>query len=70
MKGIIDRFEGKFALVELEDGGFIEIEIAKLPKEACEGDAIIIEEEITLDEEETKKRREEIKKIVRNFWGK
>lgn len=69
MKGIIDRFEGKFALIELEDERFIEIEMVELPKEACEGDVVIMEEEITLDEEETKKRREEMKKIVRNFWG-
>lgn len=69
MKGIIDRFEGNYALVELENGNFSEIEIAKLPKEACEGDVIIIEDEITLDVAESEKRREEIRNVTRNFWG-
>ncbi|MHC1684984.1 MAG: DUF3006 domain-containing protein [Clostridiaceae bacterium] len=73
MKGIIDRFEGNYALVELETGSYIEIKIGRLPKEACEGDVIIISDEdildeITLDEEESKKRREEIKEITRDFW--
>lgn len=69
MKGTIDRFEGNYALVELDSGNFIEIEMNRIPKEACEGDVIIIEEEITLDEIESNIRREEMKKIVRNFWG-
>lgn len=73
LKGIIDRFEGNYALVELETGSYIEIEIGRLPKEACEGDVIAISDEITLDEitldeEESKKRREEIKEITKDFW--
>ena len=31
MKGIIDRFEGKYAVVELEDGKMINIDKAQLP---------------------------------------
>lgn len=41
MKAVIDRFEGNFAVIELEDGGF-----SNLPKElvpgAKEGDIVTI----------------------------
>ena len=42
MKYTIDRFEGEFALVELEDGKTAEIPRIALPGQAKEGDIISI----------------------------
>lgn len=56
MKFTIDRFEGEFAIVELEDMTMVEIPIAVLPIEAREGDII----NISIDEDETEKRRKRI----------
>lgn len=59
VKGVIDRFEGRFALVETT-GGFKKIERAKLPDGAREGAHIMIGQDgIRLDkpaEEAAKKR--------------
>lgn len=69
MKGIIDRFEGKIAVVESEDRKMVNIERSLLPPEAQVGD--VIHEEngvIQVDAEETKRRKEEITKLTENLW--
>lgn len=68
MKGIIDRFEGCFAVVELDNGEIKDIERVKIPKEAKEGDVIDIGEEIKVDVEETKRVKDDIEKIVEDMW--
>ena len=68
MKGIIDRFEGKYAVVELEDGKMINIDKAQLPVGSKEGMVIHISENITIDIEETKKRKAEIEELTKNLW--
>ena len=40
MKGIIDRFEGDIAVIELENNEFIDINISDLPKNISTGDVI------------------------------
>ncbi|HEX3011395.1 MAG TPA: DUF3006 domain-containing protein [Syntrophomonadaceae bacterium] len=40
IKGIIDRFEGDYAVVEIE-GGMKVISRQSLPAEACEGDMVV-----------------------------
>lgn len=63
-KGIIDRFEGEYAIVEI-DGDFERIEMKKLPSNAKEGDVIIINPiSISIDQDETLKRRIKIKKLM------
>ena len=63
MKGIVDRIEGDFLVVELENGDMLDIAIERALK-AKEGDVILIEEDhITIDDEETIKRRENIKNL-------
>ena len=56
----IDRFEGKFAICEDAEGKYFAIETAELPEGAGEGDILRItdEGELTLDQEETRARRE------------
>ena len=68
MKGIIDRFEGKYAVVELEDGKMINIDKIQLPIGVEEGMVIHISESITIDIDETKKRKEEIEKLTEDLW--
>ena len=56
MKVIIDRFEGDYAIVELDEGKILELPKELIP-EAEEGDVINIE----ILKEETNKRKEQIK---------
>jgi len=69
MKVIIDRFEGDFAVCEKEDKTMIDIERNKIPDEAKEGDALLVEDsKIIIDEEETKKREERIIDLTKDLW--
>lgn len=64
MKVIIDRFEGKYAIVELEKKSTVNMPRELVPKGAKEGDVINIEINI----EETNKRKERIKKLINNLF--
>jgi hypothetical protein len=69
MKVMIDRFEGDFAVCEKEDKTMIDIERRKIPAEAKEGDALLVEgNKIIIDEEETKKREERIEDLTKDLW--
>jgi hypothetical protein len=68
MKGIIDRFEGKYAVVEVEGGGLIDVDKSQLPLGAKEGMVIQISESITIDIDETKKRKEKIEELTKDLW--
>lgn len=68
MKGIIDRFEGEYAVVELVDGKMINISKVKLPIGVEEGMVIDISECITINSYETLKRKKEIEKLTENLW--
>lgn len=56
MRGIIDRFEGDYAVVEIDESSsnnkkrFIDIQKSKLPKDSEQGDCIIIGGDITVDD--------------------
>lgn len=64
MKVIIDRFEGNYAVVELEDKSTVDMPSVLLPKEAKEGDVI----EISIAMEETKLRKRNIERLMNNLW--
>lgn len=68
MFGVIDRFEGKMAVIEMYSGEVINIERTQLPAEAKEGDVLKIGETITVDEEETKKRRKKVDELTKDIW--
>ncbi|SKA79211.1 Protein of unknown function [Clostridium sp. USBA 49] len=73
MLGIIDRFEGDFAVVELYNEKMISINKKYIPKEAKEGYVIDIDEvnkKIIINYEETKKRNDKIKSITKDLWEK
>lgn len=68
MLGIIDRFEENFVVVELYNDEVINIEKEKIPKEAVEGYVLNIDAEITINQEETEKRRKEIEELTKDIW--
>lgn len=64
MKIIIDRFEGDFAVVELDDKTFVNMPIDLVPEDADEGDIL----HIYVDHEETKALKEERQKKWLSLW--
>jgi len=69
---IIDRFEGNFAVCERENRAMQDIERSNIPAEAKEGDVLRIDEKtdtITIDREETARRKEDLKKQMENLWN-
>lgn len=69
MKGILDRFEGEYAVVELEDRSLKNILRSELPKGSREGDAIIlVNGEWTIDKAETKERKARIENLVNDLF--
>ena len=69
MRVIIDRFEGDYAVCEKEDRTMMDIKRIKLPSGAKEGDVLRSDNGmITLDKDETEKRRREIEKLTEDLW--
>ncbi|MBU8588962.1 DUF3006 domain-containing protein [Priestia megaterium] len=68
IKGIIDRFEEGFAVVEIEG---ITKDYPKdiFPKDTQVGDVVyIIGNKVTVDRQETKKREKEIEDLMNELW--
>lgn len=65
MNVIIDRFEGDFAVVELDGRGFSKIPKELIPKGAEEGTVLTI----YVNKEETEKRKEEISRLFNDVWN-
>lgn len=63
MKVIIDRIEGEYAVIEMEDKTMINIPKCLIP-DSKEGDIIRIE----IDKDETEKRKNDIKKLMNDLW--
>lgn len=64
MKIIIDRFEGEFAVVELEDKIIVDMPKALVPKGSREGDVL----EIIINKSETENRKKRIEKMCEGLW--
>lgn len=64
MQVTIDRFEGKYAVVELENRTMADMPASLVPEGAEEGDIL----KITIDKEETEKRKKHIKKLMDELW--
>ena len=63
--GIIDRFEGKIAVVEIDGGDMKDIPKNSLPKGAKVGDMLIIDgDKITVSKEGTKHLKKEIDDLM------
>ncbi|WAM31626.1 DUF3006 domain-containing protein [Caldicellulosiruptor naganoensis] len=59
MKAVIDRFEGDFAVLELENGKIVNVPADIVPQGAKEGDVLLIE----IDKKETEERQKRIKDL-------
>lgn len=69
MKGIIDRFEGNFAVIELDGRIMKNIEVSVLPAGIKEGDAIVLANgKWQFDLNETVKLKAEIKKLAEDLF--
>jgi hypothetical protein len=69
MKGIIDRFEGELAIVELEDRKHINVMRKVIPPEAKEGDVLLkVKDRYIIDKVETERRKAEIEALSQNLW--
>ena len=65
----IDRFEGNQAVCETDERKILHIPKDQLPSGAKEGDCLrITEGNITLDREETEKRRQKILELQRRLF--
>lgn len=64
MRVIIDRFEGDYAVVELPDMSMVDMPKQLVPEGAQEGDILSIE----IDLDETKNRKERIRKLMDDLW--
>lgn len=65
VKGIIDRFEGKIAVVEIDGGDMKDYPKSTLPKGAKVGDMLIIDgDKMTIDKAGTKQLRKEIDDLM------
>lgn len=66
MKIIIDRFEGEFAVVELENGQTADIPSVLVPPEAAEGSVL----EIRCLKGETEERRRAVREKMNSIFKK
>lgn len=64
MKVIIDRFEGNYAIVELENRSTVDMPKKLIPEGAKEGDVLSIE----IATDETNRRKERIKKLMDDLF--
>lgn len=68
MKGIIDRFEGDFAVVEIE-GQTKDFPKSMFPLDAKPGDVVVISDnKVSIQNEETENLRREIEQLMEDVW--
>jgi len=69
MKTIIDRFEGSEAVLECEDGSFMNINRSLLPSDAKEGDCVVCENDsYRIHITATRSRKKNISKLMDELW--
>jgi hypothetical protein len=69
MQGIIDRFEGDYAVVEMEDRTMKDILRSQVSTDATEGDIIVLVGNVyVVDKGATELRKAEVKKLSDSIW--
>ena len=69
MRYVIDRFEGRFAVLEAENGEFTGVERARLPDQAQEGSVVVHElGSLRLDQQATQERRAQMREKLDALW--
>ena len=67
-KGIIDRFEGEYAVVEIE-GVMNNIKRSDIPTDAREGDVIISDKsQWKIDRQATDELKQRVQKLADELW--
>lgn len=64
---IIDRFEGKWAVIEAEDGTTFNLPRSVLPGDAREGDVIILT--AVIDREGTENKKFRTQALLKDFFN-
>ncbi|KRQ87756.1 hypothetical protein ABG79_00561 [Caloramator mitchellensis] len=67
MMGVIDRFEGEFAVIVWDEGEVENVKKELLPEAAREGDVVVFAGDYFIDYCETQKRKEKAKKYL-DLW--
>lgn len=68
-KYVIDRIEGKYAILEKENGDMCKIFIENIEGNFNEGDILVKEgQSFKVNEEFTKLRKEKINNIMKDMW--
>ena len=69
MQLIIERFEGNFAVCEDENKNIINIKKADIPKEAKEGDILVMfNDKYVIDYAKTENRKKYIGVLTKDLW--
>ena len=69
MEFVIDRFEGEFAVLENEDGGFQNIKKSLLPQITKESDCVIFKDgKYTISKEKTESLKQEIDELMEDLF--
>lgn len=69
MKVVIDRFEGDFAVCEIDIGDMINIEKSKLPSEAKEGYILHVKGDVVnIDKSSTLNQKKKIDNLMKDLW--
>jgi hypothetical protein len=69
-KGIIDRFEGDYAIIEI-DGNMKQVKVTDLPADAREGDSLVFieaENQWQIDRKATAQLKDEIRELADEVW--
>lgn len=63
MYAVVDRFEGKYAVLETDDGRMLNVKRQLLPEDTREGDVVNLDD-MTVDKNETEVRKNIIRKLA------
>lgn len=65
----VDRIEGSYAIIEDKEENIINVEIINIKGNLKEGDVLYKKDGLYfIDEEETRKRSEEINNLLKGLW--
>jgi len=66
---IVDRFEGRFAVCEQEDGSMVDVDMKLLHKGTKEGDVLRVDNGVyTIDADATLERTKRIRQLMGELW--
>ncbi|MDD4568538.1 MAG: DUF3006 domain-containing protein [Tepidanaerobacteraceae bacterium] len=67
MYGVVDRFEGEYAVLQTDDGEMLNIRKNLLPVDIHEGDVVDLNH-MTIDKKETFSRKNDIRKLAEELF--